>query len=346
MKKKTRVWVLAMFVTLAFATVQSAQERARMRELRGVFVRLVEQAVGDHEYVGMVVKPFDSDEHVTVLVPREPREVTGAARRLKEGQEMEIAFVTEEGHPWLTALHTQGLVVRLGGGEQRVEIEERSDEPGRRVEVRETRRVERRPERVRSERPGREPMRGLAGQLERLADEFRRLAERVRQMEGEMRRLREENERLRRSLRERGSREEGRERRETEQRTEGRERRGPMEMEIPVMLDRGERRQVRPPLPDAMAGFRGVLLGRIQRKLDRGFVLKVENVGEVWADNDANNPEAAVGKELMITIRADPGGERFARTLRGLEIGRKVLVEAFHFGGNQLTVVEQLRAVD
>jgi hypothetical protein len=113
------------------------------------------------------------------------------------------------------------------------------------------------------------------------------------------------------------------------------------------MLNRGDRRDTRPPLPDGMMGFRGVLLGRIQRKLDGGFVLKVEKVGEVWADNDADNPEAAVGKELIINIRGDEGaGERFLRTLRGLEIGQEVLVEAFHFGGDQLTVVEQLRAND
>ena len=76
-------------------------------------------------------------------------------------------------------------------------------------------------------------------------------------------------------------------------------------------------------------------------------MLRVEKLGEVWEDNRADNPEAALGKEMMITIRADEGGgERFLRTLRGLEIGQKVLVEAFHFGGNQLTVVEQLRAAD
>ena len=93
-----------------------------------------------------------------------------------------------------------------------------------------------------------------------------------------------------------------------------------------------------------MIGFRGVLVGRILRKLDRGFVLKVERVAKVWDDNRADNPEAAVDRELTITIRAEEElGRRFLRTLRALKVGERVLVEAFHFEGDHLTVVEQLR---
>jgi hypothetical protein len=112
-----------------------------------------------------------------------------------------------------------------------------------------------------------------------------------------------------------------------------------------VQRRRVERREVG--LPEGMIGFRGVLIGRVQRKLDRGFVLKVERVTNVWENNRADRPEAAVGRELIITIRADeePGG-RFLNTLRTLKIGERVLVEAFHFEGNRLTVVEQLKKVE
>jgi hypothetical protein len=96
-----------------------------------------------------------------------------------------------------------------------------------------------------------------------------------------------------------------------------------------------------------MDGFRGVLIGRVLRKLDRGFVLKVEKVAKVWENNRADKPEAAVGKELIITIRADEElGERFLHTLRTFKIGERVLVEAFHFEGNRLTVVEQLQKAE
>jgi len=90
-----------------------------------------------------------------------------------------------------------------------------------------------------------------------------------------------------------------------------------------------------------------VLVGRVLRKLDRGFVLNVEEVTKVWENNRADRPEAAVGRDLMITIRADEElGGRFLRTLRTLKIGERVLVEAFHFDGNRLTVVEQLQKVE
>jgi hypothetical protein len=100
-------------------------------------------------------------------------------------------------------------------------------------------------------------------------------------------------------------------------------------------------------LPDGMIGFRGVLVGRIIRKLDRGFILKVERVDKVWESNRADRPEAAVGKELIINIREDEElGGRFLDTLRSLETGVRVLVEAFHFEGNRLTVVEQLKKIE
>lgn len=352
MRKTGKMLVLAVFALLAFEAVLAAQDQAKAGELQGVLVALKPQAFGDLEYTAMVVRPFDSDEHVTVLLPREPKEIGDAVRRLEEGQRVKMSYVTEEGHRWVTALQAGGLIVRLGGGEERVEIEEHSDEPRRHVEVRERRTVEQRRTPAPRERAGREPMRSLAGRLERLAGEFHRLAEQMRRMEGELRRLRAENEHLRRELRERGNRHEGRTHRDSERRTEGRERerrdarRGRQEREIRVMVDRRDRAQARPALPEGMVGFRGVLIGTIQRKLDRGFVLKVEKVSEVWEDNRADNPEAAVGRNLMIAIRDDDAGQQFLRTLRGLEVGEQVLAEAFHFGGNQLTVVEQLRALE
>ncbi len=89
-----------------------------------------------------------------------------------------------------------------------------------------------------------------------------------------------------------------------------------------------------------------MLIGSLKRKLDRGFLLKVDKLGEVWENNKADNPKAAVGKEVVITIRPEGLGERFRQTLRKLEIGQKVLVEVFHSGGNQLTAIEQFKAID
>ena len=133
--------------------------------------------------------------------------------------------------------------------------------------------------------------------------------------------------------------------------------------QLAEQFSRAEERQVREPeerevrrrrverresdLPAGMIGFRGVLVGRIMRKLDRGFVLKVEKVDRVWESNRADRPEAAVGKELIINIREDEElSSSFLDTLRTLETGQRVLVEAFHFGGNRLVVVEQLKKME
>ena len=89
------------------------------------------------------------------------------------------------------------------------------------------------------------------------------------------------------------------------------------------------------------------MTGEIVRKMDRGFVLRVHRVDQVWKNNKAENPESAIGKVLTVLIRAErEGGERFMRTLRALRVGQKAQVEAFHFEGEHLTVVEQLRLID
>jgi hypothetical protein len=81
--------------------------------------------------------------------------------------------------------------------------------------------------------------------------------------------------------------------------------------------------------------------------MDRGSVLDFDRVDEVWESNRADKPEAALGKELIVNIRADDefGGQALG-TLKTLRTGHRVLVEAFHFGGDNLTVVEQLKKLE
>jgi len=502
MKKVCRMLVLGMLAGLVFGGMLRAEERDRSGAVRGIFVRLVERAVGERGYMGIVIKPFERDDHVTVLVPRQPEELGQAARRLQEGQKVAISFVTEAGHKFIKGMET----------ERREIVEERPESRRRMIVRREVVRREGVRERREARRPAHlEQMEGqlkevVAGHLERMGRalkevlglhlgrmeaELRELRAHIEKMEKELQELRAENERLRWQLRERGGPEREREmevwrRREIEERIKGREREERerrrerdegratrerpkserevvlhrlevMRMALPalkeaergdavelltlairareMMLERrrdeeaqsirerapsreqlveilsvaaklwrefdnadksvaigrlaeelsgAERRQVRGReerevrrereagreadnrredrereesevrrirverreigLPDGMVGFRGVLVGRILRKLDRGFVLKVERVAKVWEHNRADKPEAAVGKEMIITIRADEEiGERFLQTLRTFEIGERVLVEAFHFEGNRLTVVEQLQ---
>lgn len=368
MKKICRMLVLGVFAGLLFGGMLWAEDGDRSGSVRGTFVQLVEREVGEQAYMGIVIKPFERDDHVTVLVPRQREEIWRAARSLQEGQKIGIFFVTEAGHKFIKGMET----------ERREVVEDRDRPEGRRrmiVRREVVRRDEDEREKYKARRPAHilEQMEGqlkevvaghlermgralkevLGEHLERMEAELRELREHIERMQEELQELRAQNERLKRQLRERSGperereiriqiRREGEERREVERRREGRERE-----ERDVRTRRVVRRDAELSLPEGMKGFRGVLVGKILRKLDRGFVLSVERVTKVWEHNKADRPEAAVGKELIITIRADDElGGRFLRTLRNLETGERVLVEAFHFEGNHLSVVEQLQRAD
>ena len=461
MKKKSKILLLSVLSMLIFNGVLSAEQRDRNGQVQGNFVRLVEKEVGERGYMGIVIKPHDRDDHVTVLIPRQREELWKAARRLKAGQKIGVSFVTEAGHKWIKGMETE-----------RREVVEDDSHGRRKTNVRrEVFRYEDDRERHQPRRPEyleqmQELKRILSSNLDRIAREFRELRGRLEQQERELNRLRAENERLRRELREKDGSAREREReiriqiqregRQREDRERPRERdedrargerpkserevalnqlevmrmalhalketerndavemltlairaremmlegrrdeeaqrvreRAPDRQQLAEILSiasklwrefdnadksvavgrlaeqfsrsrerpvrekeqrevrrrRVERREVG--LPEGMIGFRGVLVGRILRKLDRGFVLNVEKVTKVWESNRADRPEAALGKDVIVTIRADEElGGRFLRTLRTLKIGERVLVEAFHFEGNRLTVVEQLKKVE
>lgn len=487
MKKISKILVISLIVTMTFGGLLWAEEKERNGTVGGTFVRLVEREVGERGYMGIVIKPHDRDEHVTVLVPRQREELSQAARRLREGQQVNISFAAEAGQKWIKGMETERreVIEERPEGRRRMDIRRevfRNEDGPERHEIRrpEGREI-RRPERREPIRPERRETRGpeypeqiqelkriLSSNLDRMAREFQELRMHIREMERELQILRQENERLRRELRERAPSErtrdrevrvriqrerEGREPEERDRRREREEARATrerprserevvlhqlevMRMALPALKEaergdavelltlaiharemmlegrrdeeaqrvrerapdrgqlaeiltmaaklwreygnvdksvavgrlaeqlsgprdrqvreleevnirrrRAERREIG--LPEGMIGFRGVLVGRILRKLDRGFVLKVERVDKVWESNKADRPEAAVGRELIINIREGEGlSGRFLDTLRALETGQRVLVEAFHFEGNRLTVVEQLKKIE
>ncbi len=224
MKKICRMLVLGVLAGLLFGGMLLAKDRDRDGSVGGTFVRLVERKVGERGYMGIVIKPFERDEHVTVLVPRQREELWQAARRLREGQKVGISFITEAGHKFIKGMET----------ERRERIEERQ-EGRRRVTIRrEVQRHEGSREKREAKRPAhleqmQELKRILASHLDRMAREFRELRTHVEELKRELQELRSENERLKRQLRERGGPERDRERevrtrREFEERREGRER--------------------------------------------------------------------------------------------------------------------------
>ena len=100
MESKSKTLMLALIAAVLFTGLLHAEERDRNVEVRGVFVKLAERPVGEREYLALVIKPLERDDHVTVLVPRN-EDFMHAARQLREGDKVEIGCVVEEGQKWL-----------------------------------------------------------------------------------------------------------------------------------------------------------------------------------------------------------------------------------------------------
>ncbi len=240
MKNVCRMLVLGMLAGLVFGGMLWAEDGDRSGTVGGTFVQLVEREVGEREYMGIVIKPFERDDHVTVLVPRQRVELLQAARRLREGQEVGVSFVTEAEHKFIKDMRAERREVVEEGPEGRRRVNVRR-EVIRREDIRE-RREARRPTHLEQmegqlkevvaghlERMGRALKEVFGVHLERMEAEFRELRAHIERMEKELQELRAENERLRWQLRERGGPEREREmevrrRREIEERREGMER--------------------------------------------------------------------------------------------------------------------------
>ncbi|HUS48477.1 MAG TPA: hypothetical protein VNA25_02750 [Phycisphaerae bacterium] len=278
-------------------------------EARGKFVKLTEKQIGRQEYVGIVVKQ-ERGEPSTFFVSRRSADLLAAAKALKPGQLVEIAYVAEDDHSFVRRINAKRA------GEGRGEVE----------------------------RP-RDDIRALQAELRELRAQIKRLA-------GEVAELREQNVRLRRDLGEgarEGRKREGegkegegdkprevrREREEGREPKEGRKREGEGER-----ADAGK-------LPDGLRGFRGVMVGTVVRKAERALVLNVEKITRTWKESKAENPKAAVGKRVHVVVspKYDKDG-RHTRALAKLKIGDRVVVEAFHFEGEALVVVEQLQKAE
>ena len=174
MKKQFRILMLGLFVASVFSGILLAERRPGQGEVRGTFVALAERGVGEREYLAIVIKPRESDDHVTVLVPRK-EDFLHAARTLQKGDKVEIGYVVEGGQKWLKTIGIERV--------RRIETERRLRDVEEKREVRRPRREKVEEER---ERPRRDPERGEADELRGV---FRRLWERLERMEGELKEL-------------------------------------------------------------------------------------------------------------------------------------------------------------
>jgi len=126
MKKIDKMLMAAALAVLMMGGVLCGAERGRNARLRGTFIGLTERQVGERGYMGLVVKPLDSDEHVTVLIPWDNERLVQTAHDLREGQMLGISFGTEGDFKWAREMQVE---------RRRDEIE-RPDESGERVIIR------------------------------------------------------------------------------------------------------------------------------------------------------------------------------------------------------------------
>jgi len=246
MKKICRMLVLGVLAGLLFGGMLWAEDGDRHGAVRGTFVRLVEREVGEQGYMGIVIKPFERDDHVTVLVPRQREEIWRAARSLQEGQKVGIFFVTEAGHKFFKGMETERREVVEEGPEDRRRMIVRREVVRRDEDEREKHKAQR-PAHLEQmegqlkevvaghlERMGRALKEVLGEHLERMEAELRELRAHTERMQEELQELRAENERLRMELR--GRRDPEREReRDARIRREGSERE---EREIRIEIER------------------------------------------------------------------------------------------------------------
>ena len=122
MKEQCRISLVGLLAVIVFAGAVQAEERLRAGELRGTFVRLTEQRAGERSYMGVVIKPLEGRNHVTVLVPQRQQELVARARGLREGQRLGVAYVTEAGHKWVKELEADR---RRGAGRRPEENQDR-----------------------------------------------------------------------------------------------------------------------------------------------------------------------------------------------------------------------------
>jgi hypothetical protein len=181
MKKSCKILIVGLLAISVCAGVLQAEEGLRVGELRGTFVRLTEQRVGERGYLGVVIKPLEGRELVTVLLSQRQEELVAMARGLREGERLGVAYVTEAGHKWAQEL----------GAERAREVRER-------------------PEESRARR-GTE---ALLARLERLERQVEELREEISRLRAELRASRRRREEAGRVVRREGEGERGRAREE------------------------------------------------------------------------------------------------------------------------------------
>ena len=100
-------------------------------------------------------------------------------------------------------------------------------------------------------------------------------------------------------------------------------------------------------IPAALKGFQGMMSGKLTKKGETMIAFKISKIMKKWKGNKAENPGAAVGETIVLTLKdiSAHHRERLMKNYRGLKVGDDIELEAFDLGGKYLAVKEWLKKV-
>ena len=324
MKEQCRILMVGLLAVLVFAGAVQAEERSRAGELRGTFVRLTEQRVGERSYIGVVIKPLEGREHVTVLLSQRQQELVARARGLREGQRLGVAYVTEAGHKWVKELETDR------GPEAR-----------------------RRPEEDRARRQ----TEALWARLEQLQGLVEELREEVARLRAELRESRGPRREVRREVRREGPGEEGRAREERprSEREVVRHQLEVMRIALPALKEanRGDAAEL---LSRAIHAYELMLEGRRddeahairERAPKRGQLAEILSMAaRLWREFGKPDKGAVVGElaEKMAAVRRPRESEREQRGQNEREVALRQ-IKIMRYALHALAEAEKKDAAD
>ncbi len=98
-----------------------------------------------------------------------------------------------------------------------------------------------------------------------------------------------------------------------------------------------------PRLPDPACCFAGMIRAKVVAQHDEGLIVAVEKVERTWKANKAENPEALVGKTVLINGPKTDNryAEKIDEFIKSLRAGETVTLDVAHKGeGEALTILE------
>jgi len=119
------------------------------------------------------------------------------------------------------------------------------------------------------------------------------------------------------------------------------------ENDLFIVLEFVAKKQEKPSLPDGLKGFSGMLEGTVISKEEKGFILEVQKILNLWKNNKANNPESAIDEGLLINVQWEKGKdgtwhpvEAHLKFINSLKVGEEIKIEVINDEGERLHILE------